>query len=181
MSKKSLFLILLFFLLLLIAISVGAFFFIRYQQTKLDLSQTKTTATNKEVEELVAKIGKIMVLPTGETPVLATVSDKTKLSNQDFFKNAKNGDKVLLYFKAKKAILYDPVAGKIIDIGPIYVPEPSLALPKSDTTGKGGSPTSPIPTLTSPTGGFTSPKPVTTGEGGPTPTPTTATKVLHSP
>ncbi|MDP2630898.1 MAG: hypothetical protein Q8P56_05845 [Candidatus Uhrbacteria bacterium] len=82
-----------------------------------------------EVEQLLAAVGKLIVLPEGETPTIATVSDLEKLKSQPFFVNAKNGDKVLIYTNAKKAILYDPVANKIIEVAPINIgntPQPSV-------------------------------------------------------
>lgn len=57
-----------------------------------------------------------MELPAGEQPTLATVADQEKLKGQDFFSHAQNGDKLLIYPKAKKAILYRPSTGKIIEV-----------------------------------------------------------------
>jgi hypothetical protein len=70
-------------------------------------------------------VGKLILLPSGETPTIMTVTDKQKLTGQQFFANAKNGDKVLIYEKAKKAFLYDPVADKIIEVSPILTASPS--------------------------------------------------------
>lgn len=72
-------------------------------------------ALEKEIETITAQIGKTMELPADEKPTLATVTDKGKLKSQDFFENAKNGDKLLIFAKAKKAILFRPTTGKIID------------------------------------------------------------------
>jgi hypothetical protein len=72
----------------------------------------------KEVAEVVAQVSKIMVLPN-ETPTLATVTDPEQLRGQAFFTNAKVGDKVLIFSQAKKAILYDPKAHKIVEVAPI--------------------------------------------------------------
>lgn len=69
-----------------------------------------------EANELVAKIGKFMVLPQNEIPTLATVTNSEKVKDQPFFANTQNGDKVLIYTKAKKAILYRPRENKIIEV-----------------------------------------------------------------
>ena len=72
-----------------------------------------------EAKNLEAIVGKLIVLPEGETPTVATVSDPNALTNQAFFSSAKKGDRVLIYAKAKKAILYDPVLNKIINVAPL--------------------------------------------------------------
>lgn len=72
-----------------------------------------------EIKTLVETVGKLIVLPAGEMPKLLTVTDKEKLSGQAFFANAKNGFKVLVYEKAKKAFLYDPVNNRIVEVGPV--------------------------------------------------------------
>jgi hypothetical protein len=81
--------------------------------------QSPQQAQQKEIDSLVAAVGKLMVLPSDEQPVIATVADPAKLKDQPFFANAKVGSKVLIYNKAKKAILYDPVGGRIIDVAPL--------------------------------------------------------------
>lgn len=99
-----------------------------YQQTQKQVSldsQDAQKAAQEEVRKLVSEVGKLIDLPSGEDPTLATVTDVTKLQNQPFFSRAKNGDKVLIYTQAKKAILYDPNAKKIIDITPINTGSPS--------------------------------------------------------
>lgn len=82
-------------------------------------------AARDEVAQLVAAIGKLYLLPTGETPVVATVSDPSKLASQPFFKNAKKGDKVLIYNVAQKAILYDPVANILVEVAPLSLGAPT--------------------------------------------------------
>ena len=74
----------------------------------------------KEVEEITSVISMFMELPQGEEPTLATVVDREKLKNQSLFISAKNGDKVLMYTNAKKAILYRPFTKKIVDSAPLY-------------------------------------------------------------
>ena len=73
-------------------------------------------AIEKETRSLTLRIGRFMELPKDEQPSLATVTDKAKLKGQEFFSHAQNGDKLLVYAKAKKAILYRPSIEKIIDV-----------------------------------------------------------------
>lgn len=85
-----------------------------------------TTLSNKADEEvamLVAQVGKLIDLPEGEIPTVATVADKTKLESQNFFKKSENGDKVLIYTESGKAFLYRPSTKKIVDVTVINVNE----------------------------------------------------------
>lgn len=59
-----------------------------------------------------------MILPQDEKPILATVTDKSLLKTP-FLREADNGDKVIIYEKAKKVIIYRPSVDRIVSIGPI--------------------------------------------------------------
>lgn len=98
-------------------LSLLAGFFLYRQNQQLLAKSSKDGAA--AVEQLVQKIGKIIELPEGEDPTVATVSDKEKLKGQFFFQRAENGDSVLIYARAKKAILYRSSENKIIDVSVI--------------------------------------------------------------
>jgi len=86
-----------------------------YAHTRGQLTQlSKKNAPQLEGQELVKDIGKNIQLPD-ETPTLATVNDVSKLKNQEFFKNAQNGDKVLIFSNAGRALLYRPSTHKVIE------------------------------------------------------------------
>lgn len=104
--------------ILLLASLPAAYFYQKYQSAK---PQNSTAAAEAQVKSLVAEVGKVVLLPTGEVPTVATVSDKSKLTDQSFFAHSENGDKVLIYTTAKKAILYRPGTHMIIEIGPINI------------------------------------------------------------
>ena len=80
----------------------------------------KATGKNadREIKQLVDKVGKMILLPD-EVPTMATVTDKSKLAGQKFFRNAKNNDKVLIFSLASKAILYRPDENKIIEVASV--------------------------------------------------------------
>lgn len=68
---------------------------------------------------IIAKVGNLMLLPTGEIPTIAKVENLAPLKGEAFFANAKIGDYVLIYTIAKKAILYRPSENRIIEVGPV--------------------------------------------------------------
>lgn len=98
-----------------------SYYFYTEKQKAQKMLQNPAAATNEETQKLIAKVGKLIELPTDEEPTVATVSDPEKLKDQPFFAKAKNGDKLLIYNNAKKAILYDPVSNKIIEVAPVNI------------------------------------------------------------
>lgn len=89
----------------------------------------------KSEEELLREtVGSKILLPE-ETPQIATVTDKTKLADQPFFKKAENGDKILIFTNSGRAVLYRPRIKKVIDTTTISLtPEVSGETPTSGTT-----------------------------------------------
>lgn len=69
-------------------------------------------------DKLLAKVAELIVLPN-ERPFIATLVDYKPLTNNPFFKDAKEGDKLLLFKGVGKAILYDPGANKLLNTGTI--------------------------------------------------------------
>lgn len=87
-----------------------------YITTRNQLEQAKSPSAGQgQAQQLVGKVGRLVDLPQGETPTIATVNDASKLKSQAFFAGAKDGDKVLIYSKAGKAVLYRPSTDKIIE------------------------------------------------------------------
>jgi hypothetical protein len=123
-------------LVILALIGVAAYSYNKYQDSKLQVQKLNSKLANPqavakaEQTELVANVAKITVLPASETPTVATVSDISKLKDQAFFVNAQNGDKVLIYTKAKKAYLYRPSTNKIINIAPVNLGDQSSSTTK---------------------------------------------------
>lgn len=114
-SKK----VLLLFSILVFLLVLGAVIFGVNIKNSPFFSSDKTSGQEKEAEELVERVGKLILLPSG-SPTIATVSDRDQLVvGQPFFSNAVNGDKVLIYTSSKKAILYRPSTNMIIEVGPV--------------------------------------------------------------
>jgi len=115
-SKK----LLIYLLLSLSIILLGTTGYFYYQYQKLFKSPVGTqVAAQEEAKKLAGVIGKLMLLPKNETPTVATITDIGKLKDQAFFKDAANGNKVLIYTNSKLAIIYDPRTNLIVNVGPI--------------------------------------------------------------
>jgi hypothetical protein len=83
----------------------------------LGIAATVTITQEEEDKQLLASLSTIMDLPEDDTPTITTVSDAEKAKSDAFFKNAKDGDKVVYFTKSRRVILYRPDDNKIIDVG----------------------------------------------------------------
>ena len=113
LSRKTIFFAVI--VIAVIGIVISGFFFIQYQKAQ-NIINKSGLAGQLEAQDLVKKVAKFISLPEGELPTIATVSDYKKLKDQPFFEKSQNGDKVLIYTKAKKAYLYRPSTDKLIDV-----------------------------------------------------------------
>ncbi len=123
-----------------VALGGGGYYIYRFKPNLLSplkdvkiQQQASGQLTPDQTQKLLAEVGKIIDLPTGEIPTVATITDITKLQDQDFFKKAHNGDQVIIYTQAKKAYLYNPTLKKIIDVQPISVPDASASATQVDS------------------------------------------------
>jgi hypothetical protein len=107
----------LFNLVTLVAIVAAGYFYWQLRELKMN----PQAVAEKEAQALVAKVGRLIVLPEGETPTVATVSDPQALKDQVFFAKASAGDKVLIFTTAKKAFLYSVTLNKILEVAPLNI------------------------------------------------------------
>ncbi len=105
---------------------VGVYFGVRSYPQFFGLSKS-SSQIQSDVDDLTAEVGKLITLPTDERPTIATITDIEKLKDQAFFKSAKNGDRVLIYTNAKKAILYRPSEKIIVEVGAVNINQASPA------------------------------------------------------
>lgn len=123
--------------LLAAAIGTAAYYVNRYHDSQNQvkkLASNPTVTAQQQQQDLINKVGKLTVLPAGEAPTVATVTDISKLKDQAFFVNAQNGDKVLIYTQAKKAFLYRPSTNKIINIAPVNLGNTTQSSTPTGTT-----------------------------------------------
>lgn len=84
---------------------------------------------------ILAKIGKLIQLPAGETPTMATINDAANAKKtQPFLSSAENGDILIVYANAQEAILYRPSTDKLISVGPVNSAAPPQVSPSLTDT-----------------------------------------------
>lgn len=105
---------------LVAAVGVLAYGYMDTRKELTSLAKANSSGGELERDRLMAEISAYMQLPD-ETPTVAAVSDVTKLKGQEFFKNAQNGDRVLIFSKAERALLYRPSTHKVIEYSRISV------------------------------------------------------------
>lgn len=88
---------------------------------------TNAEKAQKELAAAMFSVSKHMILPEGDEPVLATVTDAEALIKQQaFFAGAVNGDQLLLFPRSLKAVIYSPSRNRIINAGPIEQQQASV-------------------------------------------------------
>ena len=122
MKKLLFYIFILTISLLAISGSIGTlYYFFRFSAAQKQLKQI-SVETEEDVKNLVARVGRLMQLPSQELPTVMTVTDSDRLKNLNFFTNALVGHKLLIYEKAHKAILFDPLQNVIIEVAPYNMP-----------------------------------------------------------
>ena len=77
-------------------------------------------AGQSQASKTLAQVGKLIALPTGETPQMATITNAASAKQgQPFLRDAQDGDIIIVYQKAKEAILFRPSEDKLINVGPV--------------------------------------------------------------
>lgn len=124
-SKKGTILFLI--ILVVIAGSSGAslFFYLRMQELE-KLARDPQAFNRWEIKSITEKFSSFIDLPKDEEPTIATILDKEKIKDL-FFSRAENGDKLLVYTKSGKVIIYRPKTNKVIDFGVVNLSTPSAA------------------------------------------------------
>jgi len=110
-------------IVLLIAVLAGVGFLLKkYNETQQEVEKLSTVQGQQELNQtqtnqLLGEMRSIIKLPDGEDPVVATITDISQLKDKDFYKDAEDGDRVVVFPNAKKAYIYRPETKTIINVG----------------------------------------------------------------
>lgn len=119
---------------LLLVVLVGfAWSFISYLTTARQLagltnSNLANRLSKQQTEQLLGKVSKLMTLPKDRNTIVASITDvETLAATQDFYLQAHNGDKLIIFPASKKAVIYDEDDNRIVNVGPISFNNPETA------------------------------------------------------
>lgn len=118
--KKSVVVILFSLLSIVTIVSLGVAIY-SYTQVR-SVKKSAGDGASTDDKKMLETISSAMVLP-GEAPTIITVTDREKLQDQEFFKKAQNGDKVVIYEGIRRIFLFRPSLNKIIDVAPLVFNE----------------------------------------------------------
>lgn len=122
---------------ILIGLGWSVFNYYKTSQQLAVLTDPKLASelNKKQTEEVLAKVGKLIIFPKDKNAVVATINDVELLStNQDFYREAHNGDKLIIFPSSKKAIIYDEDDNRIVNVGPIVYNNPATEAKVSGAT-----------------------------------------------
>lgn len=143
MSKSTKVLVLTNVALLAALAGSGSWFYFKYRVERSDLGKKYAEASKQlvaykvdpnqaaqaEADKTISAVGKLYDLPKDEKPSVATVKDKSKLTDQPFFAKAANGDITLIYSSAKLAILYRPTTNQVINVSSVTIQDKQTPTP----------------------------------------------------
>lgn len=70
------------------------------------------------VQSITTKVSQLVLTPAGEIPTIGVIPDPNSITeNKDFFKNASQGDYLLVYPHARLMIIYSPGKNIVVNMG----------------------------------------------------------------
>jgi hypothetical protein len=117
-------------LVIIIIVALGYAVFNKFYMNKTPAGQL----TDSQVKSLVKDVSKLINVPD-ETPVVAVIAKADQLvAEQKFYTGAKDGDYLIVFPTAQKALIYRKSENRLINVGPI------IADPTATTTAQTATP-----------------------------------------
>jgi hypothetical protein len=123
--------------ILILVLAGGAYYYLGVYRP----GQNPEVKAKKEQAELTGQISNHLMLPTDDEPVIYNIEDPELLKGQQkFFENSNKGDKLIVYPKTGKAVIYSPERDIVVNVGPVTFDQ---------NTGANGEQASPVGTTPS--------------------------------
>ncbi len=102
---------------IVVLLSLGVYLSLSVWDIKKSLDKQEYTD-----QELIEDVGKLILLPKDESPIITTLRDGVTINRDlEFFRNAKNDDKLIVFRSSGKAILYRPSDKIIVEVSSVNV------------------------------------------------------------
>ncbi len=112
-------------LALLIIIVIAVLGYAIFNKFNPSIKTPEGQLSDKEINSLVKKVSKLINVPE-EIPVIATIIKADQLiAEQKFYVGSKDGDYLMVFPTAQKAIIYREKEDRLINVGPIIVDQPA--------------------------------------------------------
>jgi hypothetical protein len=99
--------------LLLTLIAAGTFWYL----TNSPWQYNYTPAPAEGVDAVAKRVAELVAVPDNESPTVITVANPQELRQWPLFRESQIGDKVLVYKKSGRIIVYNPTKDKIVAAG----------------------------------------------------------------
>jgi cytoskeletal protein RodZ len=128
-TKESLLII----IIILLLIALGGIGYLYMTEKKR--AENPTQVATEEAQKVKDNVGKLIMLDESEEPTIATIIDieALKTENPEFYKDASNGDKLLVY--SQRAIIYNQEKNIIVNVAPV-IRQPGEEEVQTDTEGE---------------------------------------------
>jgi hypothetical protein len=100
----------------LVVMTMCTYYFYRISQDIGIPVSTSTITASNTAQDIVGEVGRLMFLPGGEVPTIATINNDDLGRAEPMFSNVEKGDKVLIYCEYNQTILYSSSRKKIINV-----------------------------------------------------------------
>ena len=118
------------YVVVLVIVVVAGYFGYQQYMAMQNTPEAQQAKAEEQKNNIISKIKALTVLPE-EEPVLFTVNDATLLKGQQaFFKDAENGDVLLVFQTSGKALIYREANNVIVNAGPISFQQPTATTTK---------------------------------------------------
>lgn len=105
--------------IIVVGLAAATVLWTQNHHTEAASKNTQPVTKEAETDDVVKAVKKLYILPSSEKPTVAAIVDASKLQGQNFFKDAQDGDYLLIYSQIKIAIIYRKSVNKLVNVGPI--------------------------------------------------------------
>jgi hypothetical protein len=108
-------------LIIYIVLSLAAIGFLGFKYWELT-NKKAVFSGDANVDKILANLKEHMVLPENETPVIVPVKEADQMDqSQSFYQGIQDGDYLVIFSEAKKAIIYRYTEDKIVNISTVFI------------------------------------------------------------